>query len=267
METIMRATMLKTTTAAVALLSLAGAAGAQTMVSATTDLNIRSGPGPHFEVVGVIGAGEEATVEGCLENSKWCKLGHDGTEGWAYSDYLAARFGPLEDEESAEPAVTAEAEQPTMIVLTERPPEAVPVVVYEPPVAAMQTTTTTTATTETVETDQTDGEGGAVAGAATGAVAGALIAGPVGAAIGSVAGAITGGTVADAVQPPEEVVTYVTENRVEPVYLSGEVVVGAGIPENVEFIEIPEYEYDYVYVNHQPVLVDPESREIVYVIR
>ena len=37
--------------------------------------------------------------------------------------------------------------------------------------------------------------------------------------------------------------------------------------ETVEIREIPDYEYRYVYVNGQPVLVEPESRRIVYVMR
>ena len=61
--------------------------------------------------------------------------------------------------------------------------------------------------------------------------------------------------------------TYVRTNEVEPVYLDGEVVVGAGLPDTVEIRPIPEYDYNYVYVNRQPVLVEPESRRIVYVIR
>jgi hypothetical protein len=100
---------------------------------------------------------------------------------------------------------------------------------------------------------------------ATGAVAGAFIGGPVGAAVGAVAGGAVGATVIE--PPPEEVRTYVTTNRVDPIYLEGEVVVGAGLPETVELREIPDYEYRYVYVNEQPVLVEPQSRRIVYVLR
>ncbi|MFC6490409.1 DUF1236 domain-containing protein, partial [Nitratireductor sp. GCM10026969] len=87
-----------------------------------------------------------------------------------------------------------------------------------------------------------------------------------GAAIGGAAGAVAGGAI-DTVTPPREVVTYVEQNRVDPVYLEGEVVVGAGVPETVEMREIPDYDYRYVYVNGQPVLVEPESRRIVYVVR
>ena len=53
----------------------------------------------------------------------------------------------------------------------------------------------------------------------------------------------------------------------DPVYLEGEVVVGAGLPETVQLRPVPDYEYNYVYVNGQPVLVEPQSRRIVYVVR
>jgi outer membrane lipoprotein SlyB len=201
---------------------------AQTSVVATTDLNVRAGPGPQYEVIGVIGADQQAMLEGCLEDSRWCTVTVDGTQGWAYSAYLAAETSG------------------TRVIVAERPAEiAVPTVTYE-----------TTAST-----------GGAISGAATGAVAGALIGGPVGAAVGGVAGAATGGAVGAVIDPPEPVRTYVRSNPTETVYLEGEVVVGAGLPETVTVREIPDYEYRYVYVNGQPVLVEPQSRRIVHVIR
>ncbi|TIV09513.1 MAG: DUF1236 domain-containing protein, partial [Mesorhizobium sp.] len=51
------------------------------------------------------------------------------------------------------------------------------------------------------------------------------------------------------------------------VYLDGEVVTGATLPDTVELREIPDYRYRYVYVNNQPALVDPGTRRIVYVMR
>ncbi|MDQ3560421.1 MAG: DUF1236 domain-containing protein [Pseudomonadota bacterium] len=201
---------------------------AQTAATATTDLNVRSGPGPQYEVIGVINANEGTTVSGCLEGSKWCMVMHSGGEGWVYSDYLTADLSG------------------SAVVLTERYVDVgVPVVTYE---------------------SSSAGEGVA-AGAATGAVAGALIGGPIGAAVGAAAGAAAGGTAGAVIDPPETVRTYVTTNRVDPIYLEGEVVVGAGLPDTVELREIPEYEYTYVYVNGQPVLVEPSSRRIVYVLR
>jgi uncharacterized protein YraI len=209
--------------AAAALLT-AGAVSAQTVATASTDLNVRAGPGPQYEVIGVIGVDQQATIMGCLEASAWCEVSYAGGEGWAYSDYLIAEYDGAE------------------AVVTERRVE-IGVPVVEAPA----------------------GGGGALAGGATGAVAGALIGGPVGAAVGAVAGAATGGFAEGALAP--EARAYVVENPVEPVYLEGEVVVGAQLPETVEIREIPDYEYRYVYVNHQPVIVEPDTRRIVYIVR
>ncbi len=224
-------TILSASVAALALAATAGTALAQTTATATTDLNVRAGPGPQYEVIGFIGASQQATVQGCLEASLWCEVSFEGGTGWAYSDYLTADVGG------------------SQVVVTQRPAEVqIPVVQYE----ATASTTTTTG-------------GGAVAGATTGAVAGALIAGPVGAVVGGVAGAATGGIAEEVLTPDAR--TYVLENRVDPVYLDGEVVVGAQVPDTVEIREIPNYEYRYVYVNQQPVIVEPDTRRIVYVVR
>ncbi len=209
-------------TSIAAVFALSGAAFAQTSATATTDLNIRSGPGPSHQVVGVIGADESVTIEGCLEGSLWCRVTYDGTEGWAYAQYLTADLGG------------------TRVVVSERRADVgVPVEVYE--------------------ADRT----GTTVGAAGGAIAGALIGGPIGAVAGGLIGASAGGMI----DPPANVRSYVRSNPVEPVYLEGEVVVGAGLPETVELRQVPDYEYRYVYVNEVPVLVEPDTRRIVYVIR
>ena len=67
--------------------------------------------------------------------------------------------------------------------------------------------------------------------------------------------------------PPASVQTYVIENRREPVLLDGEVVVGAAVPEDVELYGIPDYQYRYTYVNQVPVLVQPDTRRVVYIYR
>lgn len=226
----MMAALAKSAVAAIALMGFAGVASAQVMAQAVTDLNVRSGPGPEYPVVGAIMASGHATVSGCIEGSKWCQVSASGVEGWAYSDYL-----------------TTAGDNQQMVVLTERQ-SAVPMVTYE-----------TTASTG-------ENNAGALTGVATGAIAGAIIGGPVGAAVGGAAGAIAGGTI-DTVTPPQEVITYVQQNRPDPVYLEGEVVVGASLPETVQVQEIPDYEYRYVTVNGQPVLVEPDTRRIVYVVR
>src|SRR3712207_2819166 len=86
----MKKTQLFTGAASLVLLALQGSAYAQTSATATTDLNIRSGPGPQFEVIGLIDGGEATDVTGCLEGSKWCRVAHDGADGWVYSDSLTA---------------------------------------------------------------------------------------------------------------------------------------------------------------------------------
>jgi uncharacterized protein YraI len=215
--------------AAGTLLAMTASAFAQTSVTATTDLNVRAGPGPQHPVIGVLAAGQATTLNGCIEGSKWCSVAEAGGQGWVYSDYLTGSFGGQQQ-----------------VVLTERPAGSV----------------------EVVTAPSGDGGAeGAIVGGTTGAVAGALIGGPIGAAVGGVAGATVGGATGAAAEPPAEVRTYITSNQVDPLYLDGEVVVGASLPETVELREIPDYEYRYVNVNNQPVLVEPGSRRIVYVIR
>jgi hypothetical protein len=77
----------------------------------------------------------------------------------------------------------------------------------------------------------------------------------------------SGGVTGALIDPPQTARTYVTSNPIDPIYLEGEVVVGAGVPESVTLQAIPDYDYRYVYINGQPVLVDPGTRQIVYVVR
>jgi len=217
----MKPNLLLAAAAAAAAFTFSPIASAAMTAAATADLNIRSGPGPQYPVVGVVNANETVTLTGCIEGSKWCTIDQGGAEGWVYSDYLTADV-------SGSPVVISQRSAAV----------AVPTVTYRP-------------------------TGGGAMGAAGGAVAGALIGGPVGAVVGGVAGAATGLTAL----PPREVRTYVTSNPVDPVYLEGETVVGAAVPEAVPLSPVPNYQYDYTYLNGQPVLVDPADRRIVYVVR
>lgn len=70
-----------------------------------------------------------------------------------------------------------------------------------------------------------------------------------------------------ALTPPPTVGAYVETHPVQPVTLNGEVVVGAGLPEDVALAPVPDYEYNYAYVNRVPVLVEPTTRRIVYIYR
>ena len=79
-------------------------------------------------------------------------------------------------------------------------------------------------------------------------------------------GGATGAAAAE--EPTTEVTTYVTSNTVDPVYLDGEVVIGAGVPENVTIYEIPDQpDYRYAQINGQTVLVNPQDRQIMYIYR
>jgi len=99
------------------------------------------------------------------------------------------------------------------------------------------------------------------AGAVTGAAAGAVIGGPVGAVVGGVAGAAIGSATV-----PEPAREYVIANPVEPVVIQERVVVGATIPETVVVQPIPESpEFGYIYVENRPVVVNMQSREVVYI--
>jgi uncharacterized protein YraI len=210
------------------IVAMSGAAFADTSVSAVTDLNVRAGPGSRYPVVGVLGAGQSATVTGCVANSKWCTIAEAGGQGWVYSDYLTGNFGG------------------STVVLSQRPADS-GIAVVEAPANA--------------------GDTGAVVGGATGAIAGAIVGGPVGAAVGGAIGVVGGGAAGTAVDVPPTVRTYVTSHRTEPVYLEGEVVTGATLPQSVALQPIPDYNYEYVYVNGQSVLVEPQSRRIVQILR
>ena len=102
-----------------------------------------------------------------------------------------------------------------------------------------------------------------IGGGAAGAVAGAIVGGPIGALIGAGIGMGVGA----AVTPSERVTTYVQDNPTDPIYLEGEVVVGAGIPEEVMLAEVPESEYYYAYVNGVRVLVKRDTRRVAYIVR
>lgn len=189
--------------------ALAGQAQAATTATATTPLNIRSGPGPQYDVVGVIKSNSQTVVSGCIEGSLWCQVSYEGRQGWAYSQYLAMNRGGQ-----------------TVVISQE--PAAVPTVTYRvpaetvgaaPPVMAGRFVETTTAAPLSIE------------------------------------------------PPPAPVGSYVVAHPADPVYLDGEVVVGAGLPDTVRLSPVPDYQYQYAYVNRVPVLVEPRSRRIVYIYR
>jgi uncharacterized protein YraI len=71
----------------------------------------------------------------------------------------------------------------------------------------------------------------------------------------------------DAITPPETVIAYMDEHPADPIYIQEGITVGAILPSDAPLVDIPDYEYQYVRVNDVPVLVEPQSRRVVYVYR
>jgi len=76
--------------AASALVLSAGAANA-VPATAETSLNVRSGPGTQYEVLGTIRAGETVNARDCT--GSWCRVSFSGGSGFASRSYLAMGGG------------------------------------------------------------------------------------------------------------------------------------------------------------------------------
>lgn len=191
-------------------LMLAAPASALTAYSPTGHLNVRSGPGFQYQVVGQMQAKVPADITGCIADYSWCSVATGGVTGWASAPYLVTDAGgkltnlKVSGAQLGIPVVVA--------------PATGAAVVATPPVGAMV---------------------------------------PVAPAVG----------VVEPVVPAPEVLTYVTQQAVEPVLVNGEVMVGAVLPTAVPVYQVPASPYVYAYVNGQRVLVEPTARRIVYVVR
>jgi uncharacterized protein YraI len=207
--------------------ALIGATQAQTVGTATTNLNLRSGPGPEQPVIGFIKARQKASIIGCIDGSLWCQVNFRGKQGWAYSQYmsLAAGGGRIVVREPANVAT-------------------MPVVTYDG--LGYRAPTYAADVAPLAEAITTVGAGGTGAGA-----------------IGAPRPVVYGAPVA----PPPAVGMYVNNNVSNSYGYAGEVIVGAQVPQTVTLNNVPDYRYQYVYVNDTPVLVDPATRQIVYVFR
>ncbi|MCB1341491.1 MAG: DUF1236 domain-containing protein [Pseudooceanicola sp.] len=195
-------------TATAILMALAAPAAALT-AQATTDLNLRAGPGPQYAVQSVIQTDAAVEISGCITGSEWCKVMVNGQEGWAHSGYLTTSY------------------------------QNAPTVVYDNyATLALEPMTYVPADPNVKEFTP----------------AGDLI---IGTAVPNVPIVI------------DENVTlqYVQANPVAPVYLNGEVAVGAGLPGDVVVYPVPDTTYSYVNVNDQLVLVEPKDRRIVRILR
>ena len=186
---------------------IAGPALAVTALSPTGHLNVRSGPGFQYPVVGVMQQNVPAAIPGCIQDYSWCSVAVGGVTGWASAPYLVTDAGgkPTNLQVSG-----AQLGIPIVV------PTGVGAVVATPPV-------------------------------------GAMVAAPP--------------TVVEPILPAPEVLSYVTQQVVDPVLVDGEVMVGATLPPAVPVYPVPASPYVYSYVNGQRVLVEPAARRIVYVVR
>ncbi|AYG66832.1 MULTISPECIES: DUF1236 domain-containing protein [unclassified Rhizobium] len=203
--------------AGVILVGSAGLAQAEMSATTATDIEVRSGPGAEFPTVGVATRGSEATLDGCIEGSRWCRVDVNGMRGWVYAQYLSV-----------------EQNGASVVVQDHRDDLGIPTITYE------QSDHVKTGSVRTAQPGPTD-----------------QLLGPVDQGGGNVV----------AITPPEEVRTYIDGNPIDTVQLNGDLVVGATVPQSVEVHRIPDYQYSYVELNNQPVLVDPGTRRIVYVYR
>ena len=203
------------THAMIALASLVGAAllaspaSALNAFSPTGHLNVRSGPGFQYPVVGVMQQNVPAAITGCIQDYSWCSVAVGAVTGWASAPYLVTDAGgkPTNLQVSG-----AQLGIPIVV------PTGVGAVVATPPVGAM------------VAVPPTVG-------------------------------------VVEPILPAPEILSYVTQQAVEPVLVDGEVMIGATLPAAVPVYPIPASPYVYSYVNGQRVLVEPAARRIVYVVR
>lgn len=118
-------------------------------------------------------------------------------------------------------------------------------------------------TIKTVTYDEDNGGDALLGGAAGATIAAAAIGGPAAIAGGVVLGSLIG-SVAD---PEEETITYVRQNPVEPLFIQGEPLIGATIPEGVALATVPDSQFSYANLNGQTVIISSEDRSIVYIVR
>jgi len=74
--------------------TVAGPALALTASSPTGHLNVRSGPGFQYSVIGQIQANVPAQITGCVSDYSWCAVAlPSGQTGWASAPYLVTSAG------------------------------------------------------------------------------------------------------------------------------------------------------------------------------
>ena len=189
----------------------ANSALAVTAYSPTGHLNVRSGPGFQFQVVGQINANVQAQITGCVSDYSWCAVAlPSGMTGWASGPYLVTKAA---GQPKNLKVIGAQLNIPVIVPKNTGAP-----VVATPPVGAMVAVPTTVG-------------------------------------------------IVQPIAPGPEIITFVQRQRVTPVLVNGEVMIGAVLPAAAPLYDVPASPYDFAYINGQRVLVEPTARRIVYVVR
>jgi hypothetical protein len=303
--------------AALASAAMISTAQAQTIGTALTDVNVRSGPDPQFPVIGMIRDRQRVNVIACVEGSRWCQVSFRGRVGWAYSQYMALSGAvvaviPAPEIEvdvtprttfAAAPAFAAAPIAPLPVPIPVPVPVPVatyqspaPVVAYQPPAPLYQApvyqapapvvayqapapivTYQSPATPAITYTAPTMAYGyGTPAPAVTYRAPGTTtVVETTAAAPRDFAGSLipprevvyAATTPPRAFTPSRSVRTYISMNPIDTVWLEGSLVAGATVPDEIDLMPVPNTRYQYAYVNNYPVLIDPASRQVVYVYR
>jgi len=140
---------------AAALALTAGSAMADMMATASTNVNVRAGPGSQYPVIGAIAAGQSIGITGCINGGRWCQV--NGGEGWVSSRFLGGAM------------------------------EGAPVIAYEGGASG-----TTVIHRRGVDTSTTGAITGGAAGAITGGVLGGPVGAAIGGVAGFVGGGTVG---------------------------------------------------------------------------
>jgi len=82
---------------------------AQVATVTASSLNVRSGPGTGYRVVGTVSRGTRVAVEG--SSGSWRKIGYDGREAWVYGTYLDTS-GATKPTTSTTPTTTTSTSRP-----------------------------------------------------------------------------------------------------------------------------------------------------------
>ena len=108
-----RGSRITASVAGIAFLAMAGPALAVPGYS-TAHLNLRTGPGTQYPVIGMMEYNTPADVTGCLADWSWCSISVAGINGWASAEYLVVDQGgevqQITGEDSGIPVVEADVE-------------------------------------------------------------------------------------------------------------------------------------------------------------